>query len=56
LIEKLSGPWPHGVFARHDRAGPLAAPFTPADVAILNQAELSQQIDPGRILKIPAAR
>jgi predicted Zn-dependent protease len=34
----------------------LPAPFTPADVAILNQAELSQQIDPGRILKIPAAR
>jgi predicted Zn-dependent protease len=34
----------------------LPAPFTPADVAILNQAELSQQIDPGRILKTPAAR
>jgi predicted Zn-dependent protease len=34
----------------------LPAPFTSADVAILNQAELSQQIDPGRILKIPAAR
>jgi predicted Zn-dependent protease len=34
----------------------LPAPFTPEDVAILNQAELNQRIDPGRTLKIPAAR
>jgi hypothetical protein len=34
----------------------LPAPFTPEDVAILNQVELNQRIDPGRILKIPAAR
>lgn len=34
----------------------LPAPFTPDEVAILNQVELNQQIDPGKILKIPAAR
>ena len=33
----------------------LPAPFTPEDVAILNQVELNQEIGPGRILKIPAA-
>ena len=34
----------------------LPAPFTPQDVAILNQVELNQEIGPGRILKIPATR
>jgi len=34
----------------------LPAPFTAEDVAILNQAELNQQIPPGIILKIPAVR
>jgi predicted Zn-dependent protease len=34
----------------------LPAPFTPEDVAILNQVEINQEIGPGRILKIPAAR
>jgi len=34
----------------------LPAPFTAEDVAILNQAELNQEIPPGKILKIPAAR
>jgi hypothetical protein len=34
----------------------LPEPFTPEDIAIMNQVELSQRIDPGRILKLPAAR
>jgi predicted Zn-dependent protease len=34
----------------------LPAPFTPEDVAILNQVEINQEIAPGRILKVPAAR
>ena len=34
----------------------LPAPFTAEDVAIMNQVELNQRIDPGRILKIPATR
>ena len=34
----------------------LPAPLTPDDVAILNQAELNQQIGSGSTLKIPAAR
>ena len=34
----------------------LPAPFTLEDIAILNQAELNQEIGPGRILKIPASR
>lgn len=34
----------------------LPAPFTAEDVAILNQADLSQRIEPGTILKIPAVR
>jgi predicted Zn-dependent protease len=34
----------------------LPAPFTPEDVAILNQVEINQEISPGRILKVPAAR
>ena len=34
----------------------LPAPFTPEDVAILNQVELNPEIGQGRILKIPAAR
>lgn len=34
----------------------LPAPFTAEDAAILNQVELNQEIGPGRILKIPAAR
>jgi len=33
----------------------LPAPFTPEDVAILNQVELNQEVGTGRILKIPAA-
>lgn len=34
----------------------LPEPFTPEDVAIMNQVELNQRIDPGRILKLPSAR
>jgi predicted Zn-dependent protease len=34
----------------------LPAPFMPEDVAILNQVGINQEIAPGRILKIPAAR
>jgi predicted Zn-dependent protease len=34
----------------------LPAPFTPEDVAILNQAALDQRLDTGRILKISVAR
>ncbi|HSK29462.1 MAG TPA: M48 family metalloprotease, partial [Candidatus Limnocylindria bacterium] len=34
----------------------LPAPFTIEDVAILNQAELNQQIPPGTFVKIPAVR
>jgi predicted Zn-dependent protease len=34
----------------------LPAPFTAEDVAILNQVDLNQRIEPGTILKIPAAR
>jgi predicted Zn-dependent protease len=34
----------------------LPAPFTPDDVAILNQVELNQEIGPGTRLKIPRAR
>ena len=34
----------------------LPAPFKPEEIAILNQVDLSQDISPGRILKIPAAR
>jgi predicted Zn-dependent protease len=34
----------------------LPTPFTPEDVAILNQVEINQEIAPGRILKVPAAR
>jgi predicted Zn-dependent protease len=35
---------------------PLPEPFTPEDIAIMNQVELNQRIDPGRILKSPAVR
>jgi predicted Zn-dependent protease len=34
----------------------LPEPFTPEDIAIINQVELNQKIEPGRILKLPAAR
>jgi predicted Zn-dependent protease len=34
----------------------LPAPFTAEDVAILNQVELNQEIDRGKIVKIPAVR
>ena len=34
----------------------LPAPFTPEEVAILNEVELNQEIGPGRILKIPVSR
>ena len=34
----------------------LPAPFTPEEVAILNEVELNQEIGPGRILKIPTSR
>ncbi|MGH7853744.1 MAG: M48 family metalloprotease [Candidatus Binatia bacterium] len=34
----------------------LPAPFTPQEVAIFNQVELNQNLGPGSILKIPAAR
>lgn len=34
----------------------LPEPFTPEDIAIMNQVELNQKIEPGRILKLPAAR
>ena len=34
----------------------LPAPFTLEDVAILNQADLNQEIGPGRILKLPSSR
>ncbi len=34
----------------------LPAPFTPEDVAILNQVDLNQEIGPGRILKLPGSR
>jgi len=34
----------------------LPAPLTPQDVAILNQVELNQELGPGKVLKIPAAR
>jgi hypothetical protein len=34
----------------------LPAPFTAQEVAILNQVELNQDLGPGKILKIPAAR
>lgn len=34
----------------------LPAPFKPEEVAIVNQVELNQEISPGKILKIPAAR
>ena len=34
----------------------LPAPFTAEDVAILNQVELNQEIDRGKIVKIPTAR
>jgi predicted Zn-dependent protease len=33
----------------------LPAPFKPEDVALLNQVNLKQEIEPGRILKIPGA-
>ena len=33
----------------------LPAPFTPEDVAILNQVEIDQRMEPGRIVKIPTA-
>jgi len=32
----------------------LPVPFTPEDVAILNEVTLNQEIGPGRILKIPS--
>jgi predicted Zn-dependent protease len=34
----------------------LPAPFTAEDVALLNQSQLNQEIAPGKVLKIPAAR
>ncbi|MGH7794384.1 MAG: M48 family metalloprotease [Candidatus Binatia bacterium] len=34
----------------------LPEPFTPEDVAIMNQVESNQRVDSGRILKIPATR
>jgi predicted Zn-dependent protease len=34
----------------------LPAPFKPEEVAILNQVDLKQAIEPGRILKIPTVR
>ena len=34
----------------------LPAPFKPEEIAILNEAELNQEIGPGRILKIPTAQ
>jgi predicted Zn-dependent protease len=34
----------------------LPAPFTPQEVAILNQVELNAEIAPGRTLKIPVVR
>jgi predicted Zn-dependent protease len=34
----------------------LPAPFTPEEVALLNQMALNQESGPGTILKIPAAR
>ena len=34
----------------------LPAPFTPEEVAILNQVDLNQEISPGKILKTPLAR
>lgn len=34
----------------------LPAPFTAEEVAILNQVDLNQRIEPGIVLKIPAAR
>jgi predicted Zn-dependent protease len=34
----------------------LPAPLTPQDVAILNQAELNQEIAPGRTVKLPVVR
>jgi len=34
----------------------LPAPFIPAEIAILNEADLNQEISPGKILKIPSQR
>jgi predicted Zn-dependent protease len=34
----------------------LPAPFTPQEVAILNQVDLNQDLGPGKIAKIPVAR
>ena len=34
----------------------LPAPFTPEEVAILNQVDLNQEISPGKILKTPSLR
>jgi len=34
----------------------LPAPFTPEEVAILNQVDLNQEISPGKILKTPSSR
>jgi predicted Zn-dependent protease len=34
----------------------LPAPFTPVEIAILNEADLNQEISPGKILKIPSQR
>ena len=34
----------------------LPAPFTAEDVALLNQSQLNQEIAPGKVLKLPAAR
>jgi len=34
----------------------LPAPFTAAEIAILNEADLNQEISPGKILKIPSQR
>ena len=34
----------------------LPAPFKPEEVAVLNQVDLKQAIEPGRILKIPTVR
>jgi predicted Zn-dependent protease len=44
--------------ARFDELIPrsLPAPFKPEDVALLNQVNLKDEIDPGRILKVPGAR
>jgi hypothetical protein len=34
----------------------LPAPFTPEDLAIMNQVQLNDEIRPGRTIKLPRAR